>query len=115
MSAKEDFLKYQAQTSPFPVAIEVSHAEGSYIYDTKGKAYADMVSGLAVTNVGHRHPKVIAAIEAQLKKYLHVMPYGEFIQSPQIDLAKKLNVILPEGLDVSYFVNSGTEANEAAL
>ena len=115
MSAKDDFLKYQAQTTPFPVAIEVSHAEGSFIYDTNGKAYADMVSGLAVTNVGHRHPKVIAAIEAQLKKYLHVMPYGEFIQSPQIDLAKKLNAILPAGLDVSYFVNSGTEANEAAL
>ena len=115
MSAKDDFLKYQAQTTPFPVAIEVSHAEGSFIYDTNGKAYADMVSGLAVTNVGHRHPKVIAAIEAQLKKYLHVMPYGEFIQSPQLDLAKKLNALLPSGLDVSYFVNSGTEANEAAL
>lgn len=115
MSAKDDFLKYQAQTTPFPVAIEVSHAEGSFIYDTQGKAYADMVSGLAVTNVGHRHPKVISAIEAQLKKYLHVMPYGEFIQSPQIDLAKKLNALLPSGLDVSYFVNSGTEANEAAL
>ncbi|NEN24847.1 aspartate aminotransferase family protein [Cryomorpha ignava] len=115
MSAKDDFLKYQAQTTPFPVSIEVSHAEGSFIYDVDGKAYADMVSGLAVTNVGHRHPKVIAAIEAQLKKYLHVMPYGEFIQSPQVNLARKLNAILPSGLDVSYFVNSGTEANEAAL
>src|SRR5690606_37615713 len=115
MSAKNDFLKYQAQTSPFPVSIEVSHAEGSFIYDTDGKAYADMVSGLAVTNVGHRHPKVINAIKTQLDKYLHVMPYGEFIQSPQVELAKKLNTILPDGLDVSYFVNSGTEANEAAL
>lgn len=115
MNAKDEFLKYVAQTSPFPVAIEVSHAEGSFIYDTNGKAYADMVAGLAVTNIGHRHPKVINAIQAQLDKYLHVMPYGEFIQSPQVDLAKKLNSILPEGLDVSYFVNSGTEANEAAL
>lgn len=115
MNAKNDFLKYQAQTTPQPIAIEVSHAEGNYIYDTSGKAYADMVSGLAVTNVGHRHPKVIAAIKAQLDKYLHVMPYGEFIQSPQIELAKKLNSVLPPGLDVSYFVNSGTEANEAAL
>ena len=115
MSAKDDFLKYQAQTTPFPVSIEVSHAEGSFIYDVNGKGYADMVAGLAVTNVGHRHPKVIEAIEAQLKKYLHVMPYGEFIQSPQVNLAKKLNAILPDGLDVSYFVNSGTEANEAAL
>lgn len=115
MNAKDEFLKYVAQTSPFPVTIEVSHAEGSFIYDTNGKAYADMVAGLAVTNIGHRHPKVINAIQAQLDKYLHVMPYGEFIQSPQVDLAKKLNSILPEGLDVSYFVNSGTEANEAAL
>lgn len=115
MNAKEEFLKYQAQTTPHPIAIDVSHAEGSFIYDTAGKAYADMVSGLAVTNVGHRHPKVIAAIEAQLEKYLHVMPYGEFIQSPQVELAKKLNDLLPPGLDVSYFVNSGTEANEAAL
>lgn len=115
MNAKDEFLKYVAQTSPFPVAIEVSHAEGSFIYDTNGKAYADMVAGLAVTNIGHRHPKVINAIQAQLDKYLHVMPYGEFIQSPQVDLAKKLNSILPDGLDVSYFVNSGTEANEAAL
>ena len=115
MSTKEEFLKFQAQTSPFPILIDVSHAEGSYIYDRSGKAYADMISGLAVTNVGHRHPLVIEAIESQLKKYLHVMPYGEFIQSPQLDLAKKLNALLPEGLDVSYFVNSGTEANEAAL
>lgn len=115
MNAKDEFLKYVAQTSPFPVTIEVSHAEGSFIYDTNGKAYADMVAGLAVTNIGHRHPKVINAIQAQLDKYLHVMPYGEFIQSPQVDLAKKLNSILPDGLDVSYFVNSGTEANEAAL
>lgn len=115
MSAKDDFFKYQAQTTPFPIGVEVSHAEGSFIYDISGKAYADMVSGIAVTNVGHRHPKVIGAIEEQLKKYLHVMPYGEFVQGPQVKLAKKLNAILPEGLDVSYFVNSGTEANEAAL
>jgi len=115
MSSKEDFLKYQAQTTPFPVGVEVDRAEGSFIYDTSGKAYLDMVSGIAVTNIGHRHPKVVAAIKDQVDRYLHVMPYGEFIQKPQLELARKLNSILPDGLDVSYFVNSGTEANEAAL
>lgn len=115
MNLTDDFLKHQAQTSPNPIAIEVSHAEGCLVYDTAGKKYLDMVSGIAVTNVGHRHPKVLSAIEAQIKKYLHVMPYGEFVQEPQVKLAKKLNEILPAGLDVSYFVNSGTEANEAAL
>lgn len=115
MNLTDDFLKYQAQTSPNPIAIRVSHAEGCSVFDTDGKKYLDMVSGIAVTNVGHRHPKVISAIEAQLKKYLHVMPYGEFVQEPQVKLAKKLDEILPAGLDVSYFVNSGTEANEAAL
>lgn len=115
MTSKEDFLKYQAQTTTHPIGIEVSHAEGTAVYATSGKKYLDMVSGIAVTNVGHRHPLVVKAIEAQLGKYLHVMPYGEFVQQPQVDLARKLNQILPEGLDVSYFVNSGTEANEGAL
>lgn len=115
MSSKEDFLKYQAQTTPFPVGVEVDRAEGSFIYGTSGKAYLDMVSGIAVTNIGHRHPKVVAAIKDQVDRYLHVMPYGEFIQKPQLELARKLDSILPDGLDVSYFVNSGTEANEAAL
>jgi len=115
MSSREEFLTFQAQTTPFPIGIEVSHASGSMVYDVKGKAYIDMIAGIAVTNIGHRHPKVIAAIEAQIGKYLHVMPYGEFIQRPQVELAKKLNEILPDGLDVSYFVNSGTEAIEASL
>lgn len=115
MNHKEDFFQYQAQTSPHPLAIEVSHAEGSYIYDASGKAYLDMVSGIAVTNVGHRHPKVVEAIKSQVDKYLHVMPYGEFVQAPQTNLAMKLYQILPNGLDVSYFVNSGTEAIEASL
>ena len=115
MSSQEDFLKYQAQTTPFPIGVEVERAEGSYIYDTSGKAYLDMVSGIAVTNIGHRHPKVIKAIKNQIDRYLHVMPYGEFIQKPQLELARKLNSILPDGLDVSYFVNSGTEAIEASL
>jgi acetylornithine/succinyldiaminopimelate/putrescine aminotransferase len=115
MSLRERFLNLQAQTSPFPIGVEVSHAEGSYIYDTQGKAYLDMVSGIAVTNVGHRHPAVVKAIKEQADQYLHVMPYGEFIQKPQVELAELLDQILPDPLSTSYFVNSGTEANEAAL
>ncbi len=112
---KNDFFKFQAQTTPFPLAIEVEKAEGIFIYDTSGRRYYDLVSGIAVCNIGHRHPRVITAIQNQLEKYLHVMPYGEMIQSPQVKLAKMISSILPDGLDVSYFVNSGAEAVEAAL
>jgi acetylornithine/succinyldiaminopimelate/putrescine aminotransferase len=115
MDRLSDFKSLQAQTSPFPIGIDIDFAEGSYVYDKAGKKYLDMISGIAVTNLGHRHPKVVKAIEEQVSKYLHVMPYGEFVQEPQLKLARKLNSLLPEGLDVSYFVNSGTEANEAAL
>ena len=111
----ELFFKHQAQTTPFPIGLEVERAEGVYIYDTNNKKYFDLVSGLAVTNIGHRHPKVIEAIKKQLDTHLHVMPYGEFIQIPQIELAKKLDEILPENLTTSYFVNSGAEAVEGAL
>lgn len=97
------------------MGIEVSHAEGSYIYSTDGKAYLDLISGIAVSNVGHRHPKVVSAIKDQVDRYLHVIPYGEFIQAPQSQLALRLSEILPTGLDSSYFVNSGTEAIEASL
>jgi len=115
MSLSKDFLDFQAQTSPYPIGIEVNYAEGSYIHDTNGKAYLDMISGIAVTNVGHRHPTVVKAIQNQVNKYLHVMPYGEFIQAPQVELARKLASLLPERLDTSYFVNSGTEAIEGSL
>ena len=115
MSLRQDFLDLQAQTSPYPIGIEVSHAEGSYIYDASGKAYLDMISGIAVTNVGHRHPSVVKAIQDQVDKYLHVMPYGEFIQAPQVELARKLTSLLPGCLNSCYFVNSGTEAIEASL
>ena len=115
MSIRQDFLELQAQTSPFPIGIEVSHAEGCYIYDMAGKSYLDMISGIAVTNVGHRHPAVVKAIKDQVDKYLHVMPYGEFIQGPQVELARKLRSLLPDSLNTSYFVNSGTEAIEASL
>lgn len=115
MDNKEIFRTLQAQTTPFPIGLEISRAEGLFIYDTNGKAYFDLVSGLAVTNIGHRHPKVIEAIKKQLDTHLHVMPYGEFIQTPQLKLAEKLNEILPENLTTSYFVNSGAEAVEGAL
>ena len=115
MDNKEIFHTLQAQTTPFPIGLEISRAEGLFIYDKAGKAYYDLVSGLAVTNIGHRHPKVIEAIKKQLDIHLHVMPYGEFIQTPQLKLAKKLNEILPANLTTSYFVNSGAEAVEGAL
>lgn len=115
MDNKEIFFTHQAQTTPFPIGLEIERAEDLFIYDTNGKAYYDMVSGLAVTNIGHRHPKVVEAIKNQVDKHLHVMPYGEFVQTPQSQLAQKLNAILPSNLTSSYFVNSGAEAVEGAL
>ncbi|MCO6357212.1 aspartate aminotransferase family protein [Roseivirga pacifica] len=115
MQAEEIFLKHLAQTSPYPLKLEVSHAEGPYIYAPDGKRYTDMISGIAVSNIGHRHPKVVEAIKSQVDKYLHVMAYGEFIQAPQNELGLELAKVLPEQLNCAYFVNSGTEANEGAI
>lgn len=115
MNSKDIFLSNQGQTSPFPFLIEVESAKGIYIYDKSGKRYTDLISGVAVNNIGHRHPKVVDAIKNQVDKHLHVMVYGEFIQDAQIDLANKLKAILPESLNCVYPVNSGTEANEAAI
>ncbi|MEN9699402.1 MAG: hypothetical protein RLZZ301_600 [Bacteroidota bacterium] len=115
MEAASFFKAHLGQTSPFPFLIEVDHADGVYIYDKSGKAYMDMISGVAVSNLGHRHPKVIAALKQQLDKHLHVMVYGEFIQDAQQAFAKQLLRCLPPRLDAVYAVNSGTEANEAAL
>ncbi len=115
MTRQDIFLQLQAQTSPSPYLIDVDKAEGIYIYDKSGKAYMDMIAGVAVTNIGHRHPKVIAAIQEQLDKHLHVMVYGEYIQDSQLALAENLSSILPDALSCSYIVNSGTEANEAAI
>lgn len=111
----DDFLKYQAQTTPHPLAMEISHAEGSYIYDTNNKAYLDFVAGVSACSLGHRHPKVVKAIKKQLDKYLHVMVYGEYIQEPAVELAKLLAKHLPESLETTYLTNSGTEAIEGAL
>lgn len=104
-----------AHTTKMPFRIDVERAEGIFIYDKSGKEYLDFISGISVSNIGHRHPKVVQAVKDQLDRYMHTMVYGEFYQDPQIKLAEKLNNTLPDGLDVTYYVNSGTEANEAAL
>ena len=109
------FLNHVGQTNEHPFLVHVDRAEGSYIYDKDGKQYLDMIAGVAVNNIGHRHPKVIDAIKRQLDKHLHVMVYGEFIQDAQQQLAKSLCQALPENLSCVYAVNSGTEANEAAI
>ncbi|MBC3759531.1 aspartate aminotransferase family protein [Hyunsoonleella sp. SJ7] len=112
---KVEFLKYQAQTTTMPLAMEVSHAEGSYIYDTNGKAYLDFVAGVSACTIGHGNSRVIEAIKKQLDKYLHVMVYGEYIQKPAVELTKLLASHLPKPLEKTYLTNSGTEAIEGAL
>ena len=112
---QEDFLKFQAKTTPYPLGIVVDHAKGSYVYDTDGKAYLDFIAGVSACSVGHCHPNVVEAIKTQAERYLHVMVYGEFAQEPAVDLAKELAAELPESLGVTYLVNSGTEAIEGAL
>ena len=92
----EDFYKYQAQTTPHPLALEISHAEGSYIYDTSGKKHLDFVAGVSACTLGHCHPRVVSAIKNQAEKYLHVMVYGEYIQEPAVELAKLLAENLPK-------------------
>jgi acetylornithine/succinyldiaminopimelate/putrescine aminotransferase len=109
------FLRHLSQTTPFPFLIEVKNARGIYIYDVNDKEYMDMIAGVAVNSIGHCHPKVTAALKNQIDKYLHVMVYGEFIQAPQNELIEKLIAVLPSTLDAVYPVNSGTEANEAAI
>src|SRR5690554_3101196 len=112
---KDDFFKYQAQTTPHPLAMEISHANGSYIYDTSGGKHLDFVAGVSACTLGHCHPRVISAIKNQVDKYLHVMVYGEYIQQPAVALTKLLSENLPEQLNTTYLVNSGTEAIEGSL
>ncbi len=109
------FKKYQAQTSPHPMGVEVDYAKGSYIYDQQGKSYLDFVAGVSANVIGHQPPSVVKAIKKQLDRYMHVMVYGEFVQSPQVELCQKLAEWLPGDLSVTYLVNSGTEATEGAL
>ncbi len=115
MEAHQDFYHHLAQTSPFPVGIEITHAKGSWLYGPKNQRWLDLISGIGVNNIGHSHPHVIQAIEEQIHKHMHVMVYGEFMQAPQTRFAKELTSLLPGPLDMCYFVNSGTEANEAAI
>jgi acetylornithine/N-succinyldiaminopimelate aminotransferase len=110
-----DFFTYQAQTSPHPLAIEVSHAKGSYIYDTDGNRYLDFVAGVSACSLGHQHPRVNEAIKNQLDKYSHVMVYGEYAQHPATEFCKLLAQHMPYPLTKTYLVNSGTEATEGAL
>jgi len=111
----DKFLRHIAQTSDAPMGLEVSKAEGPFIYTTDGRRFTDFISGIAVSSLGHRHPKVIQAIHEQVDKHLHVMVYGEFVQKPQVDFAELLTSNLPERLEQVYLVNSGTEATEGAL
>lgn len=109
------FLKHIAQTTGTPFLIDIESAQGVYLYGPDGKRYMDLISGIGVSNLGHRHPKIIAAIKEQVDKHLHVMVYGEYVQSSPNKLAQKLVDLLPETLNCCYFTNSGTEANEGAL
>jgi acetylornithine/succinyldiaminopimelate/putrescine aminotransferase len=112
---KDFFLNHLAQTNEHPFLLEVERAEGIYIYDKSGTVFMDMIAGVAVNNIGHCHPKVISAIKNQVDKHMHVMVYGEFVQEAQNEFGKTLLELLPEKLDCVYSVNSGTEANEAAI
>lgn len=115
ISNRELFLSHLAQTSDEPLMLEIVKAEGLKLWDVNGKEYYDLISGISVSNVGHRHPQVIKAIKDQLDKYLHLMVYGEYIQSPQVAYAKALTGLLPPSLNCCYFVNSGSEAIEGAM
>ena len=115
LTQRQLFFQHLAQTSEAPLALEIEKAEGIYLFDKNGKSYIDLISGISVSNTGHRHPKVVAAIKKQLDNYMHLMVYGEYIQTPQVRLATMLSEILPESLNSTYFVNSGSEATEGAL
>lgn len=115
LSHRELFLKYLGQTSAFPLAVEIERAEGVYMYGPDGKCYLDLISGISVSSVGHRHPEVVKAVKDQADRYMHLMVYGEFVQSPQVKLAELLVNHLPEPLNNVYLVNSGSEATEGAL
>ncbi len=115
ISQRELFLRHVGQTSDAPMGIEAVSADGIYIFDRYNKKYIDLVAGVSVSNVGHGHPRVKQAVKNQVDKYMHLMVYGEYIQSPQVEYAQMLSNLLPENLNSVYFVNSGSEANEAAM
>ncbi len=115
MTNRQLFLQHLAQTSPAPVGIEIVKANGNYLHDADGNTYLDLIGGISVCNIGHSHPAVVAAITAQAQQYMHIMVYGELVQSPQSQYAQLLASYLPKHLDCVYFTNSGTEATEGAL
>ena len=110
-----DFYTYQAQTSPHPLAVEISHAKGCYVYDTSQKEYLDFIAGVSANTLGHNHPLISKAIKDQVDSYTHVMVYGEFIQKPQLELCKIIAKTIPNKTTAVYLTNSGTEATEGAL
>ncbi len=115
MNIRQLFLQHVAQTSPAPLALEIVKASGSRLWDNKGKEYLDLIAGISVCNIGHRHPKVIDAIHRQLEAYMHIMVYGELIESPQVKYAQLLTSHLPPSLNSVYFTSSGSEATEGAM
>ncbi|MCF6242226.1 MAG: aspartate aminotransferase family protein [Bacteroidales bacterium] len=115
LTHRQIFFKHIGQTSPTPYALEIKHAKGIYLYDTSDKKYIDLIAGVSVSNVGHLHPEVVKAVQKQAETYMHLMVYGEYIQSPQVEFAKLLTDQLPVNLNSIYFVNSGSEANEGAI
>lgn len=112
---KNDFLKYQAQTSPHPLGLEVENARGSYIYSSDGRRHLDFVAGVSACTLGHSHPRIVEAVKKQADQYMHVMVYGEYAQAPAVELTRLLAANLPDPLEKTYLVNSGTEAIEGAL
>ena len=115
VSERQLFLQHVAQTSSSPLMLEIEKAEGVFMYGTDGKEYLDLISGISVSSLGHRHPEVVEAVKNQLDKYMHLMVYGEFVQTPQVQLAGLIADLLPKNLSSTYFVNSGSEAVEGAL
>ena len=112
---RKQFLAHVGQTSPSPMLVEVARAEGSFFYTPEGKRYYDLVAGVSVSNVGHCNPAVVKAVQEQAARYMHVMVYGELVETPQVEYAAKVASLLPGGLSSLYFVNSGAEAVEGAL
>ncbi len=110
-----DFQSFQTQTTPHPLGLEVERASGSYLYDRRGRAYLDFIAGVSACSLGHCHPAVVRAVQQQAARYMHVMVYGEFVQEPSLELCRELAAALPEPLQTTYLVNSGTEAMEGAL
>lgn len=115
LTNRQLFQKHLAQTSDSPLKLEITSADGVYLHGANGQRYLDLISGIGVSNIGHRHPRVMSAIQDQMDKYLHLMVYGEYIQAPQVKLAHALAATLPEKLDKVFLVNSGSEAVEGAL